>query len=134
MRPITGWDGIDVWRTGKNIVHVTGYSAVTDGRLVVSNKYGTSLSTTTYDPDGTLVVTQSEYDTSLAASHYRNGYFVIADDNLVFGKTYNVSFKITNITNNPFGVTLNNIRISGPSGASYAPPYLVNGDTLYYRI
>jgi len=103
-----------------------GYSAKTHSTLLAnratSNDYGTSISTINYtSPDTPLVVTQSSYDESKAPNHYNNGFFVLMLDSLVFGQTYNVSFRITDILSNPLNVSPSIINIGTPSGYEQRP-------------
>jgi len=70
----------------------------------LTNAYGTEINTTNFLlPDTSLTITQSqtEYWESTTPSSYRNGYFCIGFDNLIFNEYYDFSFKITNITSNP---------------------------------
>lgn len=137
VRPITGVDQINVYRTGKNLCHIVGYSAKTHTTLLANratqNDYGTSISTINYtSPDTPLVVTQSSHDESIYPNHYNNGFFVVMLDSLSFSKTYNVSFRVTDILSNPLNVTLSNINIGRPDGSETSPT-TVEGDRLIYK-
>ena len=108
VRGIYGLGGITIRKAaGKNIGHIIGYSAWNTNSPVASefsltNSYGTTLSTTTFTlPDTSLVITQSQWPNTTQVYSYQNGYFAVAFDNLTFYKRYNVSFKVTDITNNP---------------------------------
>lgn len=122
VREITGWNGFKVYKTQKNMAHVIGYSAntmnTTTSTRYVSNNFGTTISTINYTlPDTSVVVTQTQYPNTSVIYHYKNGYFCIGVDNLVFGQRYDISFKISNITNNPLNAQLNDLRISNPGGS-----------------
>lgn len=112
---------------GKNIAKIMGYSATTGGNSV-TNSYGTSLSTVKFSgPDTPLIVTQSQAPETSNPQHYRNGYFCIDVNGLEFGKSYSVSFCISDIRSNPLNATLNDIRVCDPYGSHYAPTSLSNG-------
>ena len=126
IREITGWNGFKVYKTQKNMAHMIGYSTstmnTTTSTRYVSNKYGTTISTINYTlPDTSVVVTQTQYPNTSVISDYSNGYFCIGVDNLVFGQRYDISFKISNITNNPLNAQLNNLRLMNPAGKNNAP-------------
>lgn len=123
VREIKGWDGIEVTRCGKNIVNIFGYSAQNVNSKTatrkLTNNYGTTISTTDFSlPDTPLVITQSQWPND-TTYHYKNGYICIAVDNLVFEKRYNVSFRITNITNNPLNVDISEIRLLSLNSGTY---------------
>ena len=115
--PIEGWTEIKETHTGKNIGKIIGYSAVNVNSSLLSsrkltNSYGTVINKIEYNgSDTTLVITQSEYPENSLIS-YKNGYFaIVMDENsLTFGQRYDVSFKVTNIINNPLNVSsINNL-------------------------
>lgn len=123
VRPITGWNAVEGYKTGKNIAEVTGYSAVNgrnaDDHTRLTNSYGTTISTTDYvSPDTPLVVTQTQAPNAQLPNNYTNGYFGVYVKNLIYGKYYDVSLKITNVTSNPLDVDLNNIVLMTPTGSS----------------
>ena len=137
MRPITGWNEFIIKKTGRNLAHVVGYSATTVNSPLnarnITNSYGTTLNTINYTwPDSSVVVTQSQTPQS-NLSDYRNGYMAVIVDNLQFGKTYNFSIKVSNITSNPLNATLQNWKLCDPSG-SQASPVEVSGDKVRFRM
>ena len=134
VRTITGHTGLNIWKSGKNIAHILGYSAQalnkpTNTRYATNN-YGTTLSTT--DPASSVTVTQSQWPKTDNPVTYQNGYFDIIDDNLTYNKRYNLSFRVTNITNNPLNVPLENLTVYYPSGSGIGTP-IVQGDKLIYK-
>lgn len=138
--PIEGWTGLNGRRAGKNIGHVIGYSASSmnspTASKVLTNYYGTTVGTRDYTlPDTPLVITQeqtSSWDPSNPIS-YKNGYFCIGFDNLIFDKFYDFSFKITNIIANPLNVQLNDIRLNTPGGSQKVCSEVKNGNILIYK-
>ena len=136
VRPISGMDGVRVWHFGKNIANVVGYSAegVADGLPgSTTNTYGTTINTTS--PSNAVVVTQSSSTTDYAKSSYRNGFVIIRLDPIIkFNKTYDFSFKITNIVSNPLDATLSEIQVLAPNGANLTKnDFEIKGDTLIFR-
>ena len=136
VRPISGMDGVTVWHSGKNIANVVGYSAesVADGLPgSTTNTYGTTINTTS--PSNAVVVTQSSSTTDYAKTSYRNGFVIIRLDPIIkFNKTYDFSFKITNIVSNPLDATLSDIQVLCPNGATLTKnDFETKGDTLIFR-
>lgn len=133
VMPISGWNGMTVYKAGKNIINIVGFSAqnVTSPTATrnTTNNYGTTLSTTA--PASSLVVTQSEAPNE-QLHNYHNGYFVIIDDNMVFGQTYRLSFRVTDIISNPLNASLSDWRIISPKGN--ANNAYVIGDRIYRTI
>lgn len=131
VREIVGWNGVEGYKCGKNMVHIVGYSARAINEpyadRYLTNNYGTTINTT--EPVGEVIITQANWDDSKDKHHYSNGYFGIIDDNLLFGQKYKVSFKVTNITNNPLNSNLSDIRITSPKGSGYNA--YVDGDYIY---
>ena len=137
VRAISGWDGVKVYKAKKNIGHIIGYSVYTinnvDEARYLTGNYGTTISTIDYNlPDTALIITQTQ-GASTPIYDYHNGYFCIGFDNLVFNSYYDISFKITNITNNLLNANLTDIQIQTPGGAHYAPPVIINNNTLLYK-
>ena len=136
VRAITGWTGLNGWKTGKNMAHVFGYSAMgivkTTSTRILTNTYGTTINT--ISPESTtLVITQSQAPESSNLAHYRNGYFSIGVDSLIFDNYYDVSFKITNITDNPLNASLSNLNISNPYGNRATNPTIINNNIVIFR-
>lgn len=135
VRPITGVDQVNVCASGKNICHIVGYSAknldTPTAARSLTNNYGTTLSTIDFQlPDSSVVVTQTDFPRTDQLPHYSNGYFTIIEDSMILGKHYNVSFRVTDITNNPLNVSLSDIVIYPPGSTVRAPT--VDGDRLIY--
>ena len=122
VREIVGWNGVEGYKCGKNMAHIFGYGTQniidTDvNRYKTTNTYGTTINTTIFNnPDTPLIIEQSQAPNSTLPSSYQNGYIAIGTDNLVFGQKYNVSFKVSNITNNILNISLNNIRLLVSNG------------------
>lgn len=131
--PIEGWTGLNTFKSGKNMAHVYGYSASTisspTSTRYTTNSYGTTLSTTS--PEASVTITQSQWPESTKAS-YKNGYIAIGVDNMIFGAYYDVSFKVSNITNNPLNASLSNLRLTNPNGSSYMPDTIEN-DLIIFK-
>lgn len=137
VRAISGWNEINGYHSGKNMAHVVGFSATSTGSPAssrsITNRYGTTIDTTTCDTSNTAVtILQANYDNTLAPSHYRNGYFVVVIDNMVFDSRYNISFRITNITSNPGNIALSDIKIANPWGSTFSTTKVV-GDKLVFN-
>ena len=133
VRPITGRSGLNTWRTGRNVCHIVGYSASTlnvGGNRSSIGSYGTSLSTTS--PERSVTITQTQWPEESNVSSYKNGYFVIAEDNLKFGKSYNVSFTV-DVTNNPLNVSLSRLKVGSPAGGATTPRN-VNVNRVEYTV
>lgn len=136
VRPITGWTGVNVEHSGKNVAHITGFSAKSTENPYAtkssSNNYGTTISTTSFSlPDTELVITQTQSSETAKIYEYQNGYFVVDTDSLEFGENYLVSFRVSNVISNLLNANLSDIRIAAPSGATYSPT--VYGDRLVYN-
>lgn len=131
IREIVGWNGVEGYKCGKNIGHIVGYSAKAINEPYanrsLTNNYGTTINTT--EPVSEVIITQANWDDSKDKHHYSNGYFGIIDDNLLFGQKYKVSFKVTNITNNPLNSNLSDIRIVPPRGSAYET--YIDGNYIY---
>lgn len=141
VREITGWNGVEGYGSGKNIGRVFGYTAtnLSDTTNITvyqtTNNYGTTISTTTFNlPDTELVVTQSQATEPTSLSSYRNGYIVIGINNLIFEQTYNISFKISNITNNLLDTTLDKIRLLNPYGSPYTVSEIVDDRVIFKNV
>lgn len=123
VRPISGWDGVEQFYSGKNIGHIVGYSSSStsspSGRRTLIGSYGNTINTT--EPEDSLIITQTQWPESSNISSYKNGYFNIIFDNLKFGEYYDFSCKITNITNNPLNISLSQLRAGDPSGGRIVP-------------
>lgn len=93
---------------GKNLFNPsfisTGNGYPSTVKLVLSNSYGTTIDSNTYDGNK-IVVTQSAYDSANGAGSYKNGYFTIGLYNyeLKFGREYTLVADI-NITNDLSGL------------------------------
>lgn len=127
VRPIKGLNRLDVRHTNRNIVPLDGWTANNGndyGSKTLTNSYGTTLST--MDNSGTVTVTQSQYSESGDPTNYTNGYFCLISESLEFGKRYNVSFDLTDITN-PLNVPLETIRLLSPSGGGS----VIGGSVVY---
>ena len=139
VRPISGWQGCNIYKTGKNIGHVIGYSAstvnsISGNRQLVGN-YGTTISTINYTlPDTALTITQSQWPNTSLYRAYTNGYFCIAFDNLVFNQSYDISFKVTNITNNPLNAELKHININSPGGGTRSPTEIKDNILIFKNV
>lgn len=100
---VGGNGSIEVNVRGKNLVDVYGYSASgmfnLEDERVLSNAYGTTLSTT--EKTDKLIVNQ-EIIEGATADNYTSGYFCVGiNPKLEDGKYYIISFKI-NVIQNPF--------------------------------
>lgn len=118
------------------MAHIVGYSASTVSsplsRRYITNTYGTTLNT--IDPELSLIVTQTAWPETTNISHYNNGYIAIELDNLVFDQYYDVSFKITNITNNPLNATFQNLGLGVPSGTRRGPTEIRDNVLIYKNL
>lgn len=117
IRTISGANSFYCMHTKKNMATIRGYSAETkyyNDAGTLSNKYGTTISTTS--PESSLDITQSSSTTDYAKSNYRNGYVIFRTDNMVPGQRYDVSIKVTNITSNPLETALSELGLTSPSG------------------
>lgn len=138
VREITGWNGVEGYKCGKNMAHIFGYGAVnisdTDvNKYHTTNSYGTTISTTIYEnPDTPLIIEQSQAPNSTIKNTFQNGYVVIGVDNLIFEKRYNVSFKVSNITNNLLNIGLDTIQLIVPTGTSKGVSEII-GDTVIFK-
>ena len=135
VREIVGRTGVNFYHSGKNIAHIVGYSAQnsdSNNTRKISNSYGTTINTTEFSlPDTKLVITQTQYPNTSTIHSYVNGYISVLVDNLIWKQSYNVSFKVQDVTSNPLNVSLQNIRLLVPSGGSYQPE--VNIDKLLFK-
>lgn len=138
VRKIDGSSMVTISQSGKNIGHVFAYGTFntnTDNpsEFGTTNSYGTTINTTTFTlPDTPLIITQSQWPETQNLKSYKNGYFTIGVDNLIWGKSYNISFKISNITGNPLNATYNDIVLQPPLG-NQRPPTTIIGDKLIYK-
>ena len=137
IRPITGWTGCNVYKTGKNMCHVVGYSAhavanpsATRG---LANSYGTTISTVSYEnSDGKVVITQSECGSPDIPQSYKNGYVCVVVNGLMLNRNYTVSFKVTDIASNPLNVNRSSIKVCGPTGGQHSVSEII-GDTIIFK-
>lgn len=138
VREIVGWNGVEGYKCGKNMAHIFGYGTQnildTDvSRYKTTNSYGTTINTTIFNnPDTPLVIEQSQAPNSTLISSYQNGYIAIGTDNLIFGQKYNVSFKVSNITNNILNISLNSIKLLVPNGDSAIATEIID-DVLIFK-
>lgn len=107
-----------VQTTGKNILNSYGYSATSmnnpDAQRVLTNNYGTEIST--IDPENTLTITQTQADGDSVS--YQNGYFCIGiNDEIKNGSAYYFSADI-NIKSNPLNNTEFRIMVNGSTAFS----------------
>lgn len=133
VMPISGYNRFNVKHTGKNVCRLDGWGAKNTnnyGDAGTTNSYGTTISTA--DPSEPVVITQSQAPDSSSINTYQNGYFVIVSDSLEFDKYYNVSFDVTNITNNPLNIAINSIALVSPSGGSFSCS-LVNENRIMFK-
>lgn len=134
IRPIRGWNEVEAYKSGKNIAHVFGYSAQSadslNGNLKLTNNYGTTISIT--QPEKSVEIIQSQWPNSDQIYHFQNGYFIVVVDNLQYGLYYDVSFKISDISNNPLNAALSSIRLAPPNGRGYAISDML-GDTIIFK-
>ena len=133
VREIMGWDGVEQYYSGKNIGHIIGYCATTlsnpHNKRIATNTHGTTLST--INPERSVIITQSQAPETSNISHYKNGYMVIELDNLIFGVSYDISFKVTNITSNPLNATLQNLGLGAPNGTRRGPTEIRDNILIY---
>lgn len=138
VRPIVGWDGCEGYCCRKNIGKIRGYSASSlqsnNGTRQLTNNYGTVLNTVDYNlPDTSLVITQNQAPETTTKSSYKNGYVCIVLDNLIFDETYKISFKITNIINNPLNAALTSLRGLSPYG-NMVMPEVINDNIVCFTL
>lgn len=135
VRQISGWTGLNVNKTRKNLLHIVGYSASSidspTSYKYKTGSYGNTISTTS--PKSSVTTTQSQWPSTTDVWSYRNGYFKVEVDNLIFNQYYDISFKISNITNNPLNVTLSQIKIGNPYGNYYSGANIINNDTVLFK-
>lgn len=134
IRQFAGWTGVNVKHAKKNIAHLVSYSAATisspEAQPQTSNSYGTVINNT--DPTMPLVVTQNNYSSEYEpVSTYNNGYFIIVDDNLEYGKKYNISFDVTNAVM-PDSVGLTDLLAYGPYGGGTGAE-IVTGTRVVFK-
>ena len=138
VREIVGWNGVEGYKCGKNMAHIFGYGTqnISDtdvNKYKTTNAYGTTINTTIFNnPDTPLIIEQSQAPNSTAPSSYQNGYIAIGTDNLVFGQKYNVSFKVSNITNNILNISLNNIKLLVSNGTTTNVTEIID-DVLIFK-
>lgn len=136
VRNISGWNQVNIFHTGKNVMHVTAYSAGgywnSSPDPYYTNIYGTSINT--LNGSGPVSVTQSTYDETLTKSDYRNGYFAVRTDTLQFDKVYRISIKVTNIINNPLNASLSDMKIYGADSGQSATVALVDGSRVVFNL
>lgn len=131
IRPIKGYNRLTLQKAGKNICEVYGWSAQNSSSpltLYISNDYGSTLSTTLGD---SVTITQTRYSQPNVKSDYNNGYLSLVSKNLRFGKSYNISFDITDIVNNPLNASLSNVVLYDAGGSAYHGT--VDGDRVIFR-
>ena len=127
------WTGYTIQHGGKNLLQIAAYSASNvDGyNGTLTNNYGTTINTTSWDGSTPLIVTQTAYESTPIHS-YRNGYCCIIPNinSVPFDRYYDVSFRVTDIVSNPLNATISDIQAMSPSnhqGTKY-----VNGDTITF--
>lgn len=134
VRPIEGWDGVEVNKSGRNLMHLIGYSAVnlttTTANRKLTNGNGTTIST--IDPEKSVIITQTLWPATNKYS-YQNGYFIVMDDNLKFEERYDISFRVTNITSNPLNATLSDLMLYNPKGTSVGSTKIIDGDRITFK-
>lgn len=102
IRPISGWDGANLVRCGKNLVGGNALSAESirgNGSLSLSNQYGTTISDTDLSA-GTITIVQSQVGNAENPNSYSNGLIciIIPDGFALKGQfTLTMEFKITNV-------------------------------------
>lgn len=139
VRNIVGWNGVEGYSCGKNMAHIFGYGTqnITDtdvNKYKTTNTYGTTINTTIFNnPDTPLIIEQSQAPDS-SPNSYRNGYITIGTDNLIFGQKYNVSFKVSNITNNILNTSLNKIRLLAPNGSATSVTEIIDDILIFKNI
>ena len=126
IRTINDVSIVNVTHTGRNIANVIGYSTNSISSMNTStfkstdNSYGTTLNKTIYDSQNpTVIVTQANASSDYDKGSYRNGYFIVAVEGLMFLKRYCISFKVTNITSNPLNASLSEMYIQNPNGGNF---------------
>lgn len=134
VRPIVGWDGVEVNKSGRNLMHLVGYSAVNLNTTTATRKLTNSNGTTinTIDPEKSVTITQTLWPNDSKGS-YQNGYFAIIDDNLKFEERYDISFRVTNITNNPLNAALSDLMIYNSKGTSVGSTKIIDGDRITFK-
>lgn len=137
IRPISGWNNIITYKARKNLAHIVGWSALTvnstNATRTLSNTYGTTINTVDFIGEtGTLDIIQSQTTRPEQINHYGNGYFIAVLDNLKFEKTYTVSFKISNIINNPLEASLSDLSIGNPYGNRYYTSQIINDRVIFH--
>ena len=137
VRPIRGWNEVEAYRSGKNVARITGYNATNTANADIhsdlSNKYGTTINTNDYSlPDTSVIVTQTQAPNVSTVHSYQNGYFAIMVKNLIYDQYYDISFKITDITNNLLNCDINTIHIMVPDGSTFSPRE-INGNRLIFK-
>lgn len=138
VRPISGWNQITAYKSKKNLAHIIGWGAQTVNSItatrILSNSYGTTINTLDFIGEtGELNIIQSQATYPEQVNHYRNGYFAAVLDNLKFEKTYTVSFKISNIINNPLEASLSDLSIGNPYGNRYYTSQIINNRVIFHN-
>lgn len=136
VRSVIGRNAVITKRTRKNLAKVVGFSAVgianteclRSSAYRLSNNYGTTISGVTGD---SFTVTQANYSDTPKDS-YLNGYVGISFHGLEFDRSYKISFRVTNITNNPLNASLSDFKLYCPYGAGYGSPTVI-GDRVIFR-
>lgn len=137
IRSFTGWTSANLKHSRKNIAHVYGYSTESlttpDSTRTLANSYGTTINTINYSlPDTPVTITQTDHDAPSVTS-YKNGYFIIGVDSLIFGERYDVSFKVTDITD-PLNVGLSGFRLCDPAGNQYSVSSVVGNKVVFQNV
>ena len=134
VREIVGLDGVEINKSGRNLMHLVGYSAVnlttTTATRTLTNSNGTTINT--IDPEKSVTITQTLWPATNKSS-YQNGYFVVMDDNLKFEERYDISFRVTNIINNPLNAALSDLTIYNPKGSSVGSTKIIDGDRITFK-
>ena len=134
VREIVGWDGVEINKSERNLIHLVGYSAVnlitTTATRKLTNGNGTTINT--INPEKSVTITQTLWPATNKYS-YQNGYFIVLDNNLKFEERYDVSFRVTNITNNPLNATLSDLMLYNPKGTSVGNTKIIDGDRVTFK-
>lgn len=135
VRALIGRKSIEVKQTGKNLCPVIGFSgtggadteSLRSSHYALTNSYGTTLSNVAGQ---SVTITQTNYSESQVAS-YKNGYFGVVFHGLEFGRYYKVSFRVSNIVNNPLNVSLEDMVLANPYGSWFTHPEVI-GDRVVF--
>lgn len=128
---------IDLPNPSKNIIHIVHYSTSSmrspNFNPSASSSYGTTINTTDfYLPDTPVVITQSKQKDPNNFGSYKNGYITVESDNLEFGRKYLVSFRVSNIVNNPLNASISDIKLGNPRGDNGQSVIDVIGDRVIF--